>query len=137
MANRLKKLMAPLLKEECNKAFQRGFEEGKQAGWDKRVLSYENEIECLKIVIKGLEERATPRFLYQDGKITPLDRVWIPVGEMLPEIGARVLVYCESKTIRKHVTACTYMGGHFGSKQWSRHVRKVTHWMPLPEPPKL
>ena len=48
MANRLKKLMAPILKEECNKAFLRGFEEGKAAGWQKRVLAYENEIECQK-----------------------------------------------------------------------------------------
>ena len=48
MATRLKKMLAPLLEEECNKAFQRGFEEGKQAGWEKRVLAYENEIDCLK-----------------------------------------------------------------------------------------
>ena len=48
MATRLKKLLNPILKEECNKAFQRGFEEGKAAGWEKRVLAYENEIQCLK-----------------------------------------------------------------------------------------
>lgn len=48
MATRLKKLMKPILKEECNKAFRRGFEEGKAAGWEKRVLAYENEIECQK-----------------------------------------------------------------------------------------
>lgn len=60
---------------------------------------------------------------------------WIPVSERLPEKQQRVLVYCESKTIRKHITSCTYMGGYLGSKQWSRHVRNVTHWMPLPEPP--
>lgn len=60
---------------------------------------------------------------------------WIPVTERLPEIQQRVLVYCESKTIEKHITSCTYMGGYLGSKQWSRHVRNVTHWMPLPEPP--
>ena len=48
MATRLKKLMAPMLKAECDKAFKRGFEEGKAAGWQKRVLAYENEIECQK-----------------------------------------------------------------------------------------
>lgn len=48
MATRLKKILAPMLKEECNKAFQRGFEEGKAAGWEKRILAYENEIECQK-----------------------------------------------------------------------------------------
>lgn len=64
MANRLKKLMAPMLKEECNKAFQRGFEEGKAAGWEKRILAYENEIDCLRkqldwaiLKIKDLAEK--------------------------------------------------------------------------------
>ena len=57
MANRLKKLLAPILKEECNKAFQRGFEEGKQAGWDKRILAYENEITFLKNIISGLTKK--------------------------------------------------------------------------------
>ena len=60
---------------------------------------------------------------------------WIPVTERLPEVGQRILVYCESKTIEMHITTCTYMAGRFGSKQFSRHVRNVTHWMPLPEPP--
>ena len=48
MATRFKKLMEPIIKEERNKAFKRGFEEGKQAGWKQRVLAYENEIDCLK-----------------------------------------------------------------------------------------
>lgn len=53
MANRLKKILKPILKEE----FQRGFEEGKQAGWDKRILAYENEIEFLKNIIRGLTNK--------------------------------------------------------------------------------
>ena len=61
---------------------------------------------------------------------------WIPVTERLPEVGQRILVYCESKTIEMHITCCTYMGGRFGHPQFSRHCRNVTHWMPLPEPPK-
>lgn len=68
MATRLKKLMNPILKEECNKAFKRGFEEGKAAGWEKRVLAYENEIECLKkqrdwaiLKIKVLAEKNVDR----------------------------------------------------------------------------
>ena len=54
MANRLKKILKPILDKECKEAFHRGFEEGKQAGWDKRVLAYENEIEFLKTIIRGL-----------------------------------------------------------------------------------
>lgn len=54
MATRFKKMLEPILKEECNKAFKRGFEEGKAAGWDERILAYENEIEFLKSIIRGL-----------------------------------------------------------------------------------
>ena len=54
MATRLKKILNPIRKEECNKAFKRGFEKGKQAGWDEKVIAYENEIEFLKTVIRGL-----------------------------------------------------------------------------------
>lgn len=61
---------------------------------------------------------------------------WIPVTERLPGVLQRVLVWCESKTVEKHITTCTYMGGQYGCGQWSRHVRRVTHWMPLPQPPK-
>ena len=66
----------------------------------------------------------------------PAVQRWIPVSERLPKVRQRILVYCESKTIEMHVTACTYMGGYLGHEQFSRHVRNVTHWMPLPEPPK-
>lgn len=64
---------------------------------------------------------------------------WISVKERLPSIHQRVLVWCESKTIQKHVTACTFMADYSGKGKgpyFSRHVRNVTHWMPLPEPPK-
>ncbi len=57
MANRFKKLIKPILDEECVEAFKRGFEEGKQAGWDKRVIAYENEIEFLKNIIRGLTNK--------------------------------------------------------------------------------
>ena len=43
-----KEVVHPMLKHKCAKAFKIGFEKGKQAGWDKRVLTYENEIDCLK-----------------------------------------------------------------------------------------
>ena len=72
---------------------------------------------------------------YRDGEAAAMPK-WIPVTERMPAVRQRVLVYCESKTIKKHVTACTYMGGYLGAEQFSRHVRNVTHWMPLPEPPK-
>ena len=52
-------------------------------------------------------------------------RRWIPVAERLPEIGIVVLVYSEDDGI-----CVDYYGGDsFG-------YYDVTHWMPLPQPPK-
>ena len=53
------------------------------------------------------------------------ERRWIPVTESLPDIGIEVLVYSEDDGI------CVdyYAGDSFG-------YFDVTHWMPLPEPPK-
>lgn len=135
MANRLKKMIAQLLKEECNKAFKRGFEEGKQAGWDKRVLSYENEVEFLKTVIKALEERSAPRFLFKDGEIIPLNyQEWIPVTKRLPEDYATVLAYDGSSV---EPSLYSSKRGFWTYDQYeSDYISGVTHWMPLPEPPK-
>ena len=55
---------------------------------------------------------------------------WIPVTERLPKDDRQVL-------------ACTKKGKAFSAhydhkwKSWSvSHTVKITHWMPLPEPPK-
>jgi len=65
-----------------------------------------------------------------------IKRSWIDVNIRLPEKGGEFLVY----TLTRIITIVWYNrteGWHeFGGKiddYWNRHV---THWMPLPEPPK-
>lgn len=53
------------------------------------------------------------------------ERRWIPVTERLPDIGIEVLVYSEDDGI-----CVDYYDGD------SFCYYGVTHWMPLPEPPK-
>ena len=56
---------------------------------------------------------------------------WIPVSDRLPEKGEDVLVYTLTHDVLK--AHC------YGDRQWFAHDgiwRVVTHWMPLPEPPK-
>ena len=84
MANRFKKMLAPILKEECNKAFQRGFEEGKQAGWDERILAYENEIEFLKTIISGLTKEEN--IMENTTTTTPKGKM-IPRGDKIRAMG--------------------------------------------------
>lgn len=64
---------------------------------------------------------------------------WIPVSEMLPRDGARVLAYYDDGIIRlainkggfSDVVSHTYIKNNHHTV-----FAKLTHWMPLPEPPK-
>ena len=64
---------------------------------------------------------------------------WIPVTERLPEIRERVLVYHDDGMIRfginyggfADVVSSIYLNNNHHTC-----FSKVTHWMPLPEPPK-
>lgn len=62
------------------------------------------------------------------------DEKWIPVTERLPEAGERVLCYCRANIyeVMKMRTDgdWVYDTNHVYMRSF------VTHWMPLPEPPK-
>ena len=63
---------------------------------------------------------------------------WIPVSEGLPEIGVRVLFYNNFiKNIHK---------GWYSGDEWTSDIgifyngdklKRITHWMPLPQPPEV
>ncbi|MBO7251527.1 MAG: DUF551 domain-containing protein [Oscillospiraceae bacterium] len=62
---------------------------------------------------------------------------WIPVSERLPEDFQRVLVFRPGQYFEIHVTR---MDG-FNWEKWDMDYSTgkkgaITHWMPLPEPPK-
>ena len=57
---------------------------------------------------------------------------WIPVTERLPRCGERVLVTDGTAVFEVHLSIShKWVRGGFG---WMDG--EVTHWMPLPEPPK-
>lgn len=63
---------------------------------------------------------------------------WISVKDRLPNSGQSVLVCLESKA----VTEALYLGDKFvrpemfSLRTYKFKTNKVTHWMPLPQPPK-
>lgn len=64
---------------------------------------------------------------------------WIPVKEQLPEEDGHYLVYifCEADEQLRGWTQIAWFRRKFyweHSGEWYREV--ITHWMPLPEPPK-
>ena len=57
---------------------------------------------------------------------------WISVEEKLPELFVDVLAYDSDRKIIR-VANVSY-GGHWAAQYGG--IRKITHWMPLPKPPK-
>lgn len=67
------------------------------------------------------------------------ERRWIPVTERLPESEGTYLVYTERGTVYANhfYTKKVFRDDYVREPQWSQRGKvKVTHWMPLPEPPK-
>lgn len=98
------------------------------AGWEYNF--YKDALEALERV-QQLEAQVTK---------------WISVEERLPEDDVDVLVYIASKkenvdsvTAITHYTHSMYgynIEGWCSPRQYCFWDREVTHWMPLPEPPK-
>ncbi len=57
---------------------------------------------------------------------------WIPVTERLPELSGEYLVYCG-----EYDGICVLYYEILKTKgKWRSNWKEVTHWMPLPEPPR-
>ena len=68
-----------------------------------------------------------------DVRNMPAAPTWISVEERLPEESEDVLVFCRNDNITWNTIA------HRVRTLWWRSgvpIESVTHWMPLPEPPK-
>ena len=89
----------------------------------------EKLIELLREVqyLGGLEEKIADHLIANGVTV----QQWISVKDRLPEQNKDVLVYTITHDVRK--AHC------YGERSWFGHDgiwRCVTHWMPLPEPPK-
>ena len=69
---------------------------------------------------------------------------WISVKDRLPEFNVDVLVYAVGKDDDKVITITSYTNAKYGLGitgwitpwQYFFYNYSITHWMPLPEPPK-
>ena len=65
---------------------------------------------------------------------------WISVDERLPDVLQEVLVY-RGNHIGNLINAYTYVGGDMWKDEYGFGCRRedegITHWMPLPEAPKM
>lgn len=71
-------------------------------------------------------------------RVPPVDEEWFSVEDTLPKIGHRVLVY----TTFDGVKVASLRKSRFYNEStkayadWSAYTHDITHWRPLPEPPK-
>lgn len=61
---------------------------------------------------------------------------WIPVAERLPDVGDRCLCNVKSFAFPGSFYQALLKYDKFGFMEGCIYTDDVTHWMPLPEPPK-
>ena len=61
---------------------------------------------------------------------------WIPVSERLPDVGDRCLCNVKSLAFPGSFYQALLKYDKFGFIEGCIYTDDVTHWMPLPEPPK-
>ena len=104
MANSLKKVMRPILKQKCSEAYQEGYKQGVASGYRQKSQSM------------------APK--------------WIPVTERLPDEGDRCLCRLKSFAFPGSFYQMILRYDKLGFRDGGVYEDGVTHWMPLPEPPK-
>lgn len=74
---------------------------------------------------------------WEDKYNTLADEKWIPVTKRLPEESQFVLAYGEKLFPNRHDGGTVYVTRRI-EDYWSGlgRTKNITHWMPLPEPPK-
>lgn len=94
--------------------------------------------EALNTAISALREQVSLEKTASDEKQATSD--WISVEERLPEINTKVLVrYKHTGEPHKRSTAFDYLRVSSMNPtvfNWMQHPCRVTHWMPMPNPPK-
>ena len=62
---------------------------------------------------------------------------WISVKDRLPELGERVICTDGGAVFEQYRVEPSYVYGIWDRSGLKSQMQKVTHWMPLPEPPKV
>lgn len=57
---------------------------------------------------------------------------WIDVKKRLPDVGVRVIVCRDKGKVEQGI----YLGVNGWWKVYGTNTKSVTHWMPMPEPPR-
>ena len=104
-----------------------------------RLIDAAKMSDALAVLLPHSEGNATAK-LYKEAAdaIEELSKPkWIPVTERLPDAGERVLCYCRANIYEVMKMRTDGAWVHNDKVYDSAYMSGfVTHWMPLPEPPK-
>ena len=90
------------------------------------LISRQAAIDALDTGLWGVEwDKALATAMLKD---LPSAQQWIPVSEMLPEVGETVLLACKEYGFN----CCEYMTQKIGI--YNTNCGNIVAWMPLPEP---
>ena len=118
----------PLAKKICDAIDSEDFQ---RLNFGMRILDWIDDLPAADVRPVVRNEKKILDVTCGDRTIKPR---WIPVNEALPEAGKRVLCYC-----RANIYEVMKMRTDGDWVYDTNHVYMhsfVTHWMPLPEPPK-
>lgn len=102
------------LHECCTSAYERG---------------EQNALKEQEGIIKTLKDKNAKLMLKEQAE-------WIPVGERLPDNNEDILAYCVHGE-ESCIVPANYYNGEFYNCIFNAVMRcEITHWMPLPKPPK-
>lgn len=96
----------------------------------KELAARLGEMERAAEFYKGEWERTVERM--NAGKGTNVPGKWVSVEERLPVANERVIVARGGDKVEQGI----FLGVNGWWKVYGTNTKKVTHWMPLPEPPK-
>lgn len=106
-----------------------------KAGWDES-----GDLEQAADAIEALSKLALDE--HNRAAVTAWEHRWIPVSERLPGKTGHYIVFVELKCDGQRISAWTQVTWFFGEfilecpEDEKCFVATVTHWMPLPQPPK-
>ena len=114
----------------------------------KRLRDAAKMSEALAFLLPNSDGSATAK-LYNEAADAIEEPKWIPVAERLPEIGTYIIAGRMKYDYEKaytHFVDVAYFGPRWNDADYSwqtfndwfegQQEFEITHWMPLPEPPK-
>lgn len=97
-------------------------------------MDYKNQYESMKKMVTMYQDEIVPGLWEKIKELEKQMPKWIPVTERLPEHEDAVL--CFIKNGQQDILQLDKFENLWVGMQWTYKRHAVTHWMPLPEPPK-